>query len=42
MYNIKTIAEFVDDEEVLVFVKELGIDYSQGYHLGKLPSIEDI
>ena len=42
MYNIKTVAEFVEDEEVLVFVKELGIDYSQGYHFGKPLSIEDI
>ncbi|MDQ1340157.1 MAG: hypothetical protein QG567_1314, partial [Campylobacterota bacterium] len=33
--NIKTIAEFVKDEEVYKKVKELGIDYSQGYHLGE-------
>lgn len=33
--NIKTIAEFVHTEEVYRKVKELGIDYSQGYHLGK-------
>ncbi|BBN60391.1 hypothetical protein HVMH_1985 [Hydrogenovibrio marinus] len=33
--GIKTIAEFVHSEEVYQAVKELGIDYSQGYLLGK-------
>ncbi|WP_457749933.1 bifunctional diguanylate cyclase/phosphodiesterase [Sulfurimonas sp.] len=31
----KTIAEFVHSQEVYEIVKELGIDYAQGYHLGK-------
>lgn len=35
MYNIKTIAEFVEDEEIFLLVRELGIDYSQGYFFGK-------
>jgi diguanylate cyclase (GGDEF)-like protein len=30
--GIKTIAEFVENESILEKVKELGIDYSQGYH----------
>lgn len=33
--GINTVAEFVHSEEVLQVVKELGIDYSQGYFLGK-------
>ena len=33
--GIETIAEFVDSQEILDKVKELGIDYSQGYFLGK-------
>lgn len=33
--HIKTIAEYVHSQEVLDKVKSLGIDYSQGYHLGK-------
>ncbi len=37
--NIKTIAEFVENEAVLNKVKELGIDYSQGYHFSP-PSLE--
>lgn len=33
--HIKTIAEFVINEEILEAIKELGIDYSQGYYLGE-------
>jgi len=36
--NIKTIAEHVETEEIHEIVKTLGIDYSQGYFIGK-PSI---
>ncbi|WP_025209674.1 EAL domain-containing protein [Hippea sp. KM1] len=37
----KTIAEFVSDEEIFKIVKSLGIDYSQGFYIGKpQPSIE--
>ena len=39
--GIKTIAEYVEDAEVLKYVQSIGIDYSQGYHIGKpLESIE--
>lgn len=31
----KTIAEFVSSEEIYRTVKELGVDYSQGYYTGK-------
>ena len=33
--NIKTVAEFVKDESTYETVKELGIDYAQGYFIGK-------
>jgi diguanylate cyclase (GGDEF)-like protein/PAS domain S-box-containing protein len=33
--DVKTVAEFVDNEAVLHKVKELGIDYAQGYLLSK-------
>ena len=33
--GISVVAEFVHSEEVLVKVKELGIDYAQGFHLHK-------
>lgn len=33
--NIKTIAEYVSSKEISDVVKELGIDYSQGYYYGE-------
>jgi diguanylate cyclase (GGDEF)-like protein len=33
--NIKTIAEYVHSQEILDIVKEMGIDYSQGFFLGQ-------
>lgn len=40
--NIKTVAEFVSDLKIQRYVKSLGIDYSQGYHIQKPLSIEQI
>ena len=37
--EVKTVAEFVENEESLKFLKNIDIDYAQGYHLGK-PSKE--
>ncbi len=31
----KTIAEFVSDETIYTTIKEIGVDYSQGYYTGK-------
>lgn len=31
--NIKTVAEFVEDEDILELIREIGIDYAQGYGL---------
>jgi len=33
--NIKTVAEFVASEGILEWVTEIGIDFVQGYHIGK-------
>ncbi|WP_456404404.1 EAL domain-containing protein [Hydrogenimonas sp.] len=33
--KIKTVAEFVENERIFSIIKELGVDYSQGYHFGK-------
>ncbi len=38
--GIKTIAEFVADEEIYRWVKKLEIDYSQGFYLGPPEPIE--
>ena len=38
-----TVAEFVENEDTLRMLKELGIDYAQGYYVGEpLPSIDGI
>lgn len=34
-FGKKTIAEFVDDAELLPLLNDYGIDYAQGYHIGK-------
>jgi len=39
--GIKTIAEFVENEEVLEVVKDSGIDYAQSYYLGKPEPLEE-
>jgi EAL domain-containing protein (putative c-di-GMP-specific phosphodiesterase class I) len=33
--RIQTIAEFVENEEIVQILNELEIDYYQGYHIGK-------
>lgn len=33
--EVKTVAEFVENEEILKFLKEIDVDYAQGYHIGK-------
>lgn len=40
--NIKVIAEFVSDLKISRYVRALGIDYSQGYQIGKPEPIEKI
>ena len=37
--GIKTIAEFVENGEIIKILKEYGVDYAQGYFIGK-PSPE--
>jgi len=33
--GLKTVAEFVESAEILEHLKEMGVDYCQGYHLGR-------
>jgi EAL domain-containing protein (putative c-di-GMP-specific phosphodiesterase class I) len=33
--GIKTVAEFVGDEETVELLTELGVDFAQGYHVGR-------
>lgn len=40
--GIKTVAEFVADEEIFIAIKECGFDYAQGYYFGKAVPFEYI
>jgi EAL domain-containing protein (putative c-di-GMP-specific phosphodiesterase class I) len=33
--NVKTVAEYVEDEEIVATLKTMGVDYLQGFHIGK-------
>lgn len=33
--NIKTIAEYVENENIFNIISDLGVDYSQGYYFGE-------
>ncbi len=35
VYDMKVIAEWVENEEIAALLKEIGVDYGQGYHFGK-------
>ena len=40
-FGKKTVAEFVENEEILVILKEFGIDYAQGYYIGRPALLEN-
>ncbi|RLD41640.1 MAG: bifunctional diguanylate cyclase/phosphodiesterase, partial [Bacteroidetes bacterium] len=40
--DVETIAEFVSSQEILNVIKEIGIDYAQGFHIGKPERIENL
>jgi len=40
--GIETVAEFVSTEEIYNTVKELGVDWAQGYWLGKPVPLESM
>ncbi|MBE9504256.1 MAG: EAL domain-containing protein [Proteobacteria bacterium] len=40
--GIKTIAEFVEEKETVDFLKEYGVDYGQGYYIGKPKPARDL
>ena len=42
MMGIRTTAEYVENEEILNCIKEIGIDYAQGFHISKPASIKDL
>lgn len=40
--NMKTIAEYVENEEIFKTLKEIGVDYGQGYYFGKSTRLDEI
>lgn len=41
--KIKTIAEFVETKEAMTYLQKLGVDFVQGYYLGKpMPNLTDV
>jgi diguanylate cyclase (GGDEF)-like protein/PAS domain S-box-containing protein len=42
LMGIKTVAEFVANDEILMECKAMGIDYAQGYHISRPQLIEDL
>lgn len=40
--NMKTIAEYVENAEVLEKLNEIGVDYGQGYYFGKSKNLDNI
>ena len=37
-----TVAEFVEDEEILSVLCDIGVDYAQGYGIGKPAPLTDL
>jgi EAL domain-containing protein (putative c-di-GMP-specific phosphodiesterase class I) len=40
--GIKTIAEFVSSEHIVALLQNIGVDYGQGYHIGKPSPLCDL
>jgi EAL domain-containing protein (putative c-di-GMP-specific phosphodiesterase class I) len=40
--GMQTIAEFVGDEPTLALLPRLGVDYAQGFHIGRPAPIEEL
>jgi EAL domain-containing protein (putative c-di-GMP-specific phosphodiesterase class I) len=41
-YGIHTVAEYVQDEPTLRLLRELGVDYVQGYFIGRPSPLEPV
>ena len=38
----QTVAEFVGDDETVELLRQLGVDYGQGYHLGRPAPVQEL
>ncbi len=41
-FNVKTVAEFVENKDIVSLLKEIGIDYLQGYYISPPESISSL
>src|SRR3954454_3933406 len=40
--GMKTIAEFVENEDTILFLKQYGVDFAQGFHVGRPAPVSEI
>jgi len=40
--GMKTVAEFVEDAETVEFLRAYGVDFAQGYHIGRPAPVEEL
>ena len=40
--GMKTVAEFVEDEAIIEFLRHYGVDYAQGYHVGRPQPLAEV
>jgi EAL domain-containing protein (putative c-di-GMP-specific phosphodiesterase class I) len=40
--GMKTVAEFVESDDTLLFLKQYGVDFAQGFHVGRPVPIEEV
>jgi EAL domain-containing protein (putative c-di-GMP-specific phosphodiesterase class I) len=40
--GLRTIAEFVESEAILDRLRDFGVDFAQGYHVGKPAPVEEL
>lgn len=40
--GIKTVCEFVENEKIVLTLRDIGVDYAQGYHVGKPFSLDTL
>ena len=41
-FGLQTVAEGVEDAEALELVRELGVDFAQGYHIARPAPVEQL
>jgi EAL domain-containing protein (putative c-di-GMP-specific phosphodiesterase class I) len=42
LMGVKVIAEYVENDQVMQIIREIGVDYGQGYGISKPIPLEDV